>query len=324
MTWYAPQKIEEALNETKDFLTPFNIGLWTSLAVLVLLMGGGLGSFNPPTGGTSPSSSGTTLSDADIASTAPSFTADMHQGLDLGNMATGAFSSSAGVDAALIAVVAVIAIVFTVLAMLAKFSYFQAVMEKKTGIRRLFSENLNNSLQFIGLSFLILIIAALPLVPAVAIGSSSQVLAAVFIAALVIYWIVLALALTFVNDFGIPLMIKHDINVIEAARRSLGLAMAEKGQAAIYFITKVAIGIALGILGLVASLVVILALLIPFGILGLLAYFVAPVAGLAVAAIGLLVFFIINLYVRVPIETYKHYFYVLNLEEFEEEEFVER
>jgi len=322
MSWYAPTKIEEALNETKDFLTPFNMGLWASLAVLVFFMNGGLSGLNPPTGGTGNTNTGATLSDANIASSVPQFTADIHNSLGTQNLATGAFNMGTGATASVIVLIAAVAIIFTVLSAMARFSYFQAVMEKKVGIRRLFRDNFRNAMQYIGFTFLLLIIAVLPVLPILA--GASEAVSIISLIAGAIIWLFMGISLMFISDFGIPLMISEEMNIIEAARRSLSLVWAEKGQAAVYFVTKVAIGIALGILALVASLVVLLALLIPFGILGILGYMIAPALGLAVLGGGLLVFFVINLFVKVPVMVYKHYFFVLNLEEFADLELVEK
>lgn len=324
MSWYALEKIEYALNETKDFLTPFDLGIWTRMAVLTLLIGGGMSNFNPPTGTTDSGSTGSGLSGADIAFSGPDMTSSMHQGLMPQEMMTGAFSAVDGIGLALAVLIAVIVIGLLILTNIARFAYFQAAMEKDVKLRRMLKENFTNGLQLVGFSILVFIIGLLPLVPFLAglsFGTAAGI-AALLVA--VVYWIALLIAVAFINDFGLPLMISEDINILRASKRALGAVRREKAQATIYLLTKIGISITVGIIAFVAMLVTLLALLIPFGILGVIAYLITPAAAMAVLVLGLLTLFIIGLYIRVPLQTYKHYFYLLNLEEFEEVELVER
>lgn len=324
MSWYALTKIEDAVNETKDFLTPFDLGIWTRMAVLTLLIGGGMSNINPPTGTTDSGTSGTGFSGADVAFSGSDMTASMHQGLMPQNMLTGAFSTATGLSIAAVVLAAAVIIGLMVLSTVARFMYFQAAMEKDVKLRRMFRENFTNGLQLIGFSILVLLVAMAPLAPYIAGLTFASAAGVAVLVLAVLYWVALAVVMTFINDFGLPLMISENINILQASKRALGAVRREKAQAAIYFLTKIAIGITVGIIGFVAMLVVLLALLIPFGILGVIAYLITPAAGAAVAIIGLLVLVVVMLYVRVPLETYKHYFYLLNLEEFEEVELVER
>ncbi|MCJ7479364.1 MAG: hypothetical protein MUP63_04275, partial [Candidatus Nanohaloarchaeota archaeon QJJ-7] len=73
MEWYASENLEEAYTSTKDFLLPFNRGIWARMAVVVFLTGGfGFGSFsnifsNIPSGST-PSSISTAGAPAESGS----------------------------------------------------------------------------------------------------------------------------------------------------------------------------------------------------------------------------------------------------------------
>lgn len=324
MSWYALEKIEEALNQTKDFLTPFDLGLWTRLAVIVLFLGGGLN--NVPTGNSPTTDSGTQgVSGADLSIPGTDMTSSMHSGIipNTDGLMTGAATSDAA-TLGIIALVGVIALVFVILSSIARFAIFQSVMEKRASIREMFKSNFNRALQLIGLNVLTLIAVLLPTIPYLAGIEVASIVGGVLFFVAVFYWLAILLAMTFVNDFGLPLMVSENINIIDAVKRSLGTVWNQKAQAAIYFLTKIGIGIVIGVIYLVALLTVFLALLIPFGILGFIAYTLSPIAGGVVGVLGLLTLAIVMLYVRVPLEVYRHYFYVLNLEEFEEVELVER
>jgi hypothetical protein len=324
MSWYALEKIEEALNETKDFLTPFDFALWTRLAVLVLLVGGGLNSM--PSGSYPSPDSGGEFSNSNLAFSGSDMTSSMHNGLmpNTGDMMTGAFHDTTGLGIAIVGLVAVIALVFAVLSTIARFAFFQSAMEKQVSLRSMFKSNFANGLQLIGFNLLVAVFAALPMMPYLVGLAFDSVAGALFLVVALIYWLGLILAMTFVNDFGLPLMVSEKINILDAAKRALGAVRREKGQAAVYFLTKIGVGIVLGILSLVAFLVVFLGLLIPFGTLGAIAFVLSPVAGGVILFLGLLTLSVIMLYVQVPLETYRHYFYLLNLEEFEDVELVER
>lgn len=323
MSWYALEKIEDALNETKDFLTPFELGLWTRMAVLVLLLGGGLNmpSGNYPSSGTG--DGGFTTNNMAFAGS--EMTASMHNGLipNTGDMMTGAFSQVTGLEASLVGLAAVVALVLVVLSTVARFAFFQALMEKKVGLRRLFKSNFGNGLQLIGFNILVAIFAVLPLIPYASGLAFDSLAGGLLLVFAVIYWIAILVGMSFVNDFGLPLMILENLNILQATKRALGAVRREKAQAGVYFLTKIGLSIVLRILSLVALLVVFLGLLIPFGILGFAAYMLSPVAGWIIFLLGLLTLVVIMLYVQVPLETYRHYFYLLNLVEFEEVEEVE-
>lgn len=324
MSWYALEKIEDALNETKDFLTPFDFGLWTRLAVLVLLLGGG---FNNMPSGNYPSqgSGGGDFATNSMSLAGSDMTASMHNGLmSQGDMMTGAFTEGTGLGLALVGLVAVLALAFAVLSSIARFVFFQSVMNKEVSLRSMFKSNFTNGLQLIGFNILVAVIASIPLIPYLLGLTFESVAGGLLLVVAVFYWVAVLIATAFVNDFGLPLMISERINILDATKRALGAVNREKGQAAIYFLTKLGIGIVLGILSLVALLVVFLGLLIPFGILGMIAYVLSPAAAGIVLVLGLLTFGVLSLYIQVPIETYRHYFYLLNLEEFEEVELVER
>ena len=84
----------------------------------------------------------------------------------------------------------------------------------------------------------------------------------------------------FAKDFCIPIMAMEEVGIVAAWRRLLPMLAAEKLAFAFYVLMKIVLAIANAIIVGMASLVMLIALIIPLGIAGVIIFFVGKAMGL--------------------------------------------
>ena len=204
---------------------------------------------------------------------------------------------------------AAIALVFVWLSSVFQFVYIDNITRKSGAIAEPFARLVRlGSLYFLWrMAFGAVVLAAvgilvgLPLLVVLVPGTSvtTRVAAAVWAGMAGIFLSVLAAIIVILaKDFLVPAMYVRGAGVIEGWRRVLPVLSANVGQTLLYLLMLAALGIGITTVGLIAALVLLVALAIPVGLLALLGYAAGqaahltwspPVIGIA-AALGVIAF----------------------------------
>lgn len=288
MPWYAVDALDDALDETKSLLLPFDLGTWVRLAIISIFAG----MSSPQT---------------------PSFPWDVGPET---TVRTGDQAIEHVTDPEFLAFVAVVAAVL--LAAAAVFAFVGSVMEfvlvdvvRSRDVRILapFRRRLRPGLQ------LFLFRVVLVVVTLLAVGT---VLAPVWLAAVqgtpvwllllvvtvpltVVVGLLSAAVSEFTTAFVVPLMAEHGTGLLAAWREFWPTLRAEWTEFGVYVLVKVVLLVGAGfLLGIAAAIVAV-----PLGLVA----FAGALTPLGVVAIGLaaLVGFVATAAVSVPVVTYLRY-----------------
>jgi len=313
MSWYALENLDEALDETKELLLPFDLMTWTKIAIIAVLAGG-VSLPNAPAGG--PGDPGQSQSmysggsgfSGEIPGMQDSFSdvqVDSFTGL-----ATSAPSD--GMVIALVLAVVLLGGFFAYVSAVFQFIYYQTILDGKPVIIDNFKKHAYRGLRYFGfqIGFVILVLLSL-VIPAAGFAVNVVLGTVVFI----LVWLPLAvIALIFtglVHDLALLRMMEHKEGLVQAWRNVWPDVRGEWRQVAVYILVKFFVTVAIAVTSLIILGIVGLTLIIPFGILGLIGALIHPALAGIVTVVGLLSFLLIMLYVRVPFSAYVYTYITL-------------
>ncbi|WP_255169903.1 DUF7544 domain-containing protein [Natrononativus amylolyticus] len=302
---YAVDDLSDAIDVTREFLTPIRAGTWLKLALIVLFISGA--GFNPGFSGGDPGA----VSDDPTADTpveTPELTDDL---------------------LVLLVVIAVLAflvwLAWNVLAALMEFVFIESLRAEEVRIRRYGGRNLWRALHLflfrIALGIAALAAIAVPAGLAFLLAGGLEeltiavVLSVAFIALVVGFLYVVASRFTTV--FVTAVMLTEERGIVSAWRRFWPTMTANWKEYLVYlvliWIVQFAVGI--GVFFLLAIVGIVLALLfgVPALALILLAGDVGVIIGALVAVLGVLTFILLALLIDVPVESYYRYYALLVL-----------
>lgn len=322
MSWAVVDAVEEAFEDTKELLFPFDLKTWATLGLIAFLAGGsGMSMPNFPTGGSgsdfsSPSyEQPDSLNQPDIPETSTAQSPGIPNEIP-GSAVTGSFSEATSSMTAAIVIVAAaltgLVLLMMLLSSIFKFIYFQSLIDDKVRIRGNFRSNLNNGARYFIFRFL-LTLGMLGLVAGaifMVIANPLTILPLILFA--LPFFIIFGALTTLIHDFALIEMLKNDKKLIAAIRTMFGVFRQEWQQTLIYLVLKLVLNFAVGLIGLILGLIILVILLIPFGILGFIAFNVNLIAGIIVVIFGLLTFFSLSItFIMGPANTFTYY-YALN------------
>lgn len=313
MTLYALDDIEDAIDATREFLWPPDIGQWAKLALVVFFVGSASG-VNPFqfSGGTSGEGVSVTLDDVGAPDTIPS----------LGG-------PEIAVIAAIIALVVLLGLVLALVGSIMEFIFVESLRREEVTLRRYWSEHWRAGVRLFGfrlalgiLTFgLIALLVILALSPILFWGGGLS-FGLLLLAIPLVFFVTIAGALVhaFTTVFVVPVMMLDRRGVISAWRRFWSTMVGQWKQYAVYavmaFVLQLAGGILIGIATLVGAIVVAIPLVI-VGLLGVGVLTVSQLAGLAVIALAVVLFvlavIVLGLFVSVPVQTFLRYYALLVL-----------
>jgi hypothetical protein len=318
MALYALEDLDDALDVTREFLTPIEWSVWLKLAFVVLFVGG-------------PGANGTTVQ------------------YTLGGNGNGGELPAGFPDVALtpgvwlliaaaIAVALLLGLLFAAIGSIMEFVFVESIRTRTVTVRRYWSRRWRQGLRLFGFRLGIAVVifgsVALLVAPLVlsAIGSgavSDWVPWAVFLVLLPLF-VLLAILVGLVNGFTtvfvVPVMILEDRGVLAGWRRLWPTITAHWEQFLAYAVVSVFLTVFAGILVGIVTAVLAVLLLIPFGILGAigwgLLYVAAPIGWVVIAVVA--VFFVLAVivvaaFVQVPVQTYLRYYALFVLGDIEPE-----
>jgi hypothetical protein len=306
MSFKTIDAVEEAFEDSKELLFPFDLGTWAKLAFIAVLAGGAGGVNFPgiPSGGSDYSADpGTGSGDVgDLQGTADQ---------DFSNMATGAFTSAstsmaiAGIVVSLFAVV----LFFMYISSVFEFIYYQSLIERDVKIVSNFKDNTGNGFRLF--SFRLVWITVMILLA----GGAFLLVLAEPLAILPIILMMLPLVILvtvislFVNTFVVLRMLETGEGFIDSARSVYGDLRAEWKEFGVFVVMNLVLGIGVSIAVGTGAMALLIALAIPFGIIGILLYWVSWMLVIPVVAIAGTLFLLgVLIGLVAPTTTFMYYY----------------
>lgn len=324
MTWYALDNIEEALQDTKDKLLPFELVTWAKLAVIVFLTGsaaGGPSYVNPGNfgGGDFSEPNFDEGVESDFSSSLEGLNVDMHQ---MNNFE--APENLAGFDAAYAVLFAVGVALFGLLLLLTYItSVFQFVMYKsmiddvKIGYAKNF---LSEGLQYFIFRWITLVATVLVVGLGFGLGTALGlsfniygILGGIGIGAVVLAGILVIGVIRWIAfNLALPEMVRNGSGLSTALEKSISEARDQFAEVGVFWLMKLVIGLGLGIATMTIIFPAVILLLIPFGIIGYLLMLLTPAFLVPVILLYFLAVLVLGLAVSVPVKVYT-YSYILEM-----------
>ena len=308
MSLYALENLDEAVEETKDLLLPFDLMTWTKIAIIALLASG-VSIPNLPVGAPSGGSGEQVYTPGSDFENTP----DVASGL--GDISISGLSTADTTDPVAVAILALGVLFggfFLYVSSVFQFIYYQTVLDKKPSIVENIRKHAYRGLRYLGFQIGIVILALAALIVPAALWGTSQFMALV---ALIAFWMPFALAL------GIIMSLVHDLVLLRMIEEKEGLIESWKSvwpdiktqwrQVIAFMFVKLFIGLAIGVATFMILAIVALMLLIPFGIAGLLLGLVSPILALLSVIGWLLTVGLVMFYLRMPFSAYVYTYVTL-------------
>ncbi|SDC20480.1 hypothetical protein [Natrinema hispanicum] len=287
---FAIDDLSDAIDVTREFLTPVRLWMWLKLALLVFFVGGaGFGSpmsFGGGFGG----------------EPTPGPGADPGTSVDVGEVLP--------IVIAVVVVVLVVGLIFLFVSSLFEFTLLESLRSGEVHVRRYTKRNVSHGTRLFGfrvaLGLVGLVLFGVPVLAIV--FSTSETVSLGLIGLLVLLAIPISIAFAIIDRlttvFVAPTMLKHDLGVVAAWKRFWPTL---RGQWTEYVVYLLLVWVLQLVLTVVTGVLFVI-LLIPFLILLLI-----PVLGILVLLLGLPVILLGVLLVQVPIVTYLRYYALLVL-----------
>lgn len=303
--WYAFEEIENALDDTKDLLLPFDRGTWARLLLLVIFTGAG---FNLPTGSWNP---GTYSDNGDYSQTGFSQNTGMHGAV---SPVTGlAAGIGPGTSAIAFLAVIVFGLVLTLIFLNSILSlvYYQSLLDKDVRIRKNFRKNFGKGLSYfifrLGAALLMITVLAVPILLLFTAPFAGIMLVLFMVPVLILGTILLGLT----DNFVLPRMIEADETVLKAWKSIYPDLRNEWRQVLLYVLVRFGLKIAGGVIGFLWILATLLAAIIVFGIITIPFYLASPVLAAIPVIIGIIIWLPIAIAGQIPVQTYLNYYAIL-------------
>ncbi|MFT4868361.1 MAG: hypothetical protein ACI9LV_000989 [Candidatus Nanohaloarchaea archaeon] len=306
MSYKTIDAVEEAIEDTRELLLPFNLRTWAKLALIAALAGGAGGINFPgmPSGGADYSPEPRTdSSTSDLQSS--------QDNTDLSNLATGAFISSprtaalAGVAVSLVSFL----LFFMYVSSVFEFIYYKSLIDRDVKIIQNFKENTGKGFRL----FSFRLFWTLGMVLTAGIAFLTVLWQPLFIVAILLLMlplvIIVAVVNAFVNTFVVLRMLETGNGFIKSAKSAYQDVKREWKEFAIFVVMNIVLAMAIGIVVSIGAFTVLISLALPLGIVGILLYWVSWLLVVPVAVIGVLAFILVVLIgLVVPTSTFLYYY----------------
>lgn len=319
MPWHAIESLDDALTATREFLLPFSLRRWLTLAIVAFFVSGAT-AFEP-----SPSF---TLGDGanGAGPTAPGPVPPYGPG---GGFFDGGLSPSQLLFLVVVAAGALLlGILLAYVSTVMEFVFVDIVRERDVRIRGRFGQYTEAGASLflfrIAIGALVLGTALTVVVLTILTGGLFLILLVLLSPVLLLVAVGLWLLLSFTADFVVPVMIADGTGVLDGWRAFWPELRADWRQYGVYALARLVLGAIAGVVAGIGFVTVGVVLAIPFGIVGLVGLLVlGQVLGLQVIAVAfgavvaalfvLSVLVVGTTLVQVPIQTYFRYYSLLVL-----------
>ena len=313
MTLHALGDIDDAIDATRSFLWPFDLGRWAKLAFVAFFLGG--------VGGANPAQfSGSVPSDS--TTTPPT------ESVNLSELIASISPAQWGLLAAVVGVVLLIGLVFGFIGAVMEFVFVDSLRRERVAIRNYWRDHWRLGARLFGFRLVVGLLSLAVAVgalwvgfgPLFTAGSLSLGAIALSIAALLALAVVTGLLNGFTTQFVVPVMLTERSGVVAGWRRFWPTLTGQWKQYAAYAVLRFVLQIAVGAVVGVAVAVGGLALAIPFlalGLVGVALFSVSSIVGGAVVAVVVALFvlsmIVVGAFAAVPVQTYLRYYALLVL-----------
>ncbi len=304
--------LSDALETTRNFLTPVSLGLWVKLAIVVFFVSSlGMG--------------GPTIPGGDVGTFAdePMFEEETPGEIE-------EFEEEFPVEELLLVLLVVGGIVlllwllYAIISAVMQFVFIESLRSTEVHVRRYFSANLGNGLRlFLFKLGLLLVAGVLGTAPALAIWQQGgfDALSGALVALYALYgiglYLVYSLTRRFTDEFIAPIMLLEDRGVLGGWRRFWSTLTGNWTEYLVYLVLVWILSLAITIAVWFVLAFGVLALLIPFAIVIFLLILAAGEIGAILSVlVGIVAFLTILLFVALvwtPIATYFQYYALLLL-----------
>lgn len=321
MSFYATERVGDAIELTREFLTPLEWGRWWRLAVIVFFLGG---------------SGGGRL----FSNVSNQGTSELPTGENLPGQMSGLPSPDSGLVPIVIGIVAAILVVILLMAILASISEFVFVESLSTDeihLRTYYKRYARSGLRLFGFRL------ALALIPLVVVGivifllfmlgasltSPELGIGMVVVGGLILFplvilgLILLGLIQGFTTEFVVPIMMTEDRTVLGAWRRLWPTIKRQAKEFVVYLLISIGLHIVTGIFATIVIFIFSFVLALPAGLLAIFLVLIVFQGGsmgtfavVVLALIGMLYLigvFALSAFVNVPIKVFHRQFALLVL-----------
>jgi len=311
MSWYAIESVDDAIDATRSFLFPVEIGAWLKLALIAIFVGVGGGGIS------------TVTNVANLPGSLPPEATE--------NGVAQGIPAALPVELWVVGVVVVFAVlvglVLTLLAETLRFVFYDALRTQTVRLRKPARRRVGQAVRLFGFKLLVGLAFTVPFAVAgvvlwtIGLDSLGEtwlfVGAVVGAATAVAAFITYSLIIRGTDEFVVPLMVVSDCGVRDGWRRFWPVVRTQPAQFVVYilihFLLLLAIGIGQSIVGalvfgIVGTIGALVGLVVVFGVFGGLGAAVASTAGVlalaSVVVLTLLVAFVVYLPVSIVVLTY--------------------
>ncbi|MFC7232801.1 hypothetical protein ACFQMM_18250 [Saliphagus sp. GCM10025308] len=308
---HAIDNLGDAIDVTRDRLTPIDAGTWIKLALVLFFIGGAT------FGGPGAPSTGT--------DTAPEETTDIDSLADLEAEYESQVTDGPPFETVLYAVAALIVglfllwLLYVLVGSIMEFVFIESLRTDAVQVRRYTRSHLGDGLRLFGFRLALLLAVLVPLLVPIwyVVASATEfsaglaALGALYVFGAIVLGLAYALVNRFTTIFVTQIMVLEDRGVLSGWSRFLPTLRSNLAEYAVYvilvWILQLVVSFGYGILAAIVAVVVA----IPFVVVGAIFVVVGgPAIYLAavVAAVGLLCIFLAALLLRVPIDSYFRYY----------------
>jgi hypothetical protein len=285
MNWYSIDAIDTAIKRTsKTLFKPFDFWKWIKLGIIIIFSGGGFSGFNFNPGTFNKPA-------ADMNMDAP-LTKGMPSTQEIIDQITQFWHQYQTYILIGLVIIIFITLLFTLISSIMQFVFVEALVTNKVTIIANFKKYLRPGFNLfiiqtiLGLFFLSLFILAmlsvvLPMLQSPAIITFGSILSGIF------WFMIVAIILALISgiiysliNLSIPLVMYDQTGLIEAIKKILGRASADRKQIVVYWIMRALLWLVAAIIMGIAALIIFILLAIVIILVGLILYFILSSLGL--------------------------------------------
>ncbi|WP_053947001.1 DUF7544 domain-containing protein [Halolamina sediminis] len=318
MTLYALENVDDAIDATRSFLWPFDLGRWLKLAFVVFFLGG-TGAVNPFQfgGGTSSTES-------------PGEPGQLPSYSEIVNALT---PTEWAIVGAIVGTILLLGLILGFIGAVMEFVFVESLRRERVSIREYWGARWRQGVRLFGFRLVVgllslavaggAIVAALW--PLFAGGQFSVAVLLLAIGVALVVAMISGLLTGFTTQFVVPVMVAEDRTVLGAWKRFWPTMTGQWKEYLAYAVLRIVLSIAVSILVGVVTAIGLVVLAIPLvmvGIAGGVLLSVSDIVGGAVLLVVVALFFVaviaISLVIAVPVQTYLRYYALLVLGDTEE------
>ncbi|MXV64192.1 hypothetical protein GS429_19400 [Natronorubrum sp. JWXQ-INN-674] len=308
----AIDNLSDAIDTTRNFLTPIRLGMWLKLAIVVFFVSSlGFGGPTIPGGDFGTFADDPAFEDGQAEEFEDEFGEEFPlEELILGLLIIGG-------------IILVFWLLYAIIAGIMEFVFLESLRESEVHVRRYFSGNLGNGVRLFGFRLGIMLVAGvLGTAPAAAIylqgglGDLSGGLIGLYALYGIGLYLVYSIVRRFTTDFVAPIMLLENRGVIGSWKRFWSTGTGNWAEYAVYLILVWILSLAISIAAVFVVMFGMLALAIPFGIVIFLLIMLGDIGVLLAVLVGVIAFVVMLLFVALvwtPITTYFRYYALLLL-----------